>query len=448
MPVRPRRTAAALAATASIALFASACTGSADNAATDDPNARTTITFWHGWSAPSEVKAIEENVARFEKAHPNIKVKVVGNINDDKLGQALRAGGSNGPDVVSSFTTANVGKFCASGALADLGPFIAKSKLDLDKTFPKVLQEYTQFEGKRCTLPLLSDAYGLYYNKDAFKAAGLDPEAPPKTWSQFTEVAKKLTKAKGDSYERLGFMPNYLGYETVVSHYMSQWGHSGYFDASGKSNVAKDPAFAEMMTYQKSLVDALGGFQKLDRYRTTFGDEWGAKHPFQTGQVAMQLDGEWRLNFIKDAKVGFEVGVAPLPVADDEISEYGKGYLSGTIMGIAPQSKKQNAAWELVKYMTTDTDAVVGFANAIGNVPSTFEALKSPDLKFDERFKTFLDIARHPGSTTSDGAVNGSAYQETLQNFANKYEKGAVTDLKKGLEETAAQIDRDIAAAK
>ncbi|MGW0117154.1 ABC transporter substrate-binding protein [Streptomyces sp. NPDC003327] len=445
MSVRPRRAAAALAATASLALLGSACTGSGSNGATDDPKAETTITFWHGWSAPSEVKAIEDNVRRFEQAHPNIKVKVVGNINDDKLGQALRAGGSNGPDVVSSFTTANVGKFCHSGALADLKPFIEKDKLDLDAIFPKVLQEYTQFEGRRCTLPLLSDAYGLYYNKDAFEKAGI--KEPPKTWSQFTQVAKKLTKTKGDSYEQLGFMPNYLGYETSVSHYMSQWDHA-YFDANGASSVAKDPAFAEMMTYQKSLVDALGGFRKLDTYRTTFGDEWGAKHPFHTGQVAMQLDGEWRLNFLKEAKVGFEVGVAPLPVADDEVDEYGKGYLSGTIMGIAPQSRKQNAAWELVKYMTTDTEAVVNFANGIGNVPSTLEALKSPDLKLDDRFKVFLDIARHAESTTSDGAVNGSAYQDTLQKFAQQYEKGQVTDLKKGLAETAAQIDRDIAAAK
>ncbi|MFB8776506.1 ABC transporter substrate-binding protein [Streptomyces broussonetiae] len=445
MPVRPRRTAAAIAATASIALFAAACTGSAHNAATDDPDAETTITFWHGWSAPSEVKAIEDNVDRFEKAHPNITVKVVGNINDDKLNQALRAGGSNGPDVVSSFTTANVGKFCASGALADLKPFLEKDRVDLDATFPKVLQEYTQFEGTRCALPLLSDAYGLYYNKDAFEEAGIS--APPKTWSEFTETAKKLTKAKGDSYEQLGFMPNYLGYETVVSHYMSQWDHR-YFDEEGKSAIAEDPAFAEMMTYQKSLVEELGGFRKLDKYRTTFGDEWGAEHPFHTGQVAMQLDGEWRLNFIEDAGVGFEVGVAPLPVADDEVDEYGKGYLSGTIMGIAPGSDKQNAAWELVKYMTMDTDAVVSFANAIGNVPSTLDALKSPDLKFDDRFKVFLDIAQHPESTTSDNAVNGSAYQDTLTDFAQKYENGQVTDLKKGLEETAAQIDRDIARAK
>ncbi|MDQ0777218.1 multiple sugar transport system substrate-binding protein [Streptomyces aurantiacus] len=445
MPGISRKAAIALAASVSVALLASGCTGQSDAGATDDPNARTTITFWHGWSAPAEVKAIQENIVRFEKAHPNIKVKVVGNINDDKLNQALRAGGSKGPDVVSSFTTSNVGKFCSSGAFADLKPFIEKSKLDLDRIIPKPMLEYTQFEGTRCAMPLLGDAYGLYYDKDAFEKAGI--EAPPKTWSQFAEVAKKLTKTKGDSYEQLGFMPNYHGYESVVDHYMSQWDHS-YFAKDGTSSIAEDPAFAEMFTYQRKLVDDLGGFQKLEKYRNTFGDEWGAKHPFHTGQVAMQLDGEWRLGMAKDAGVKFDIGTAPLPVADDEVDQYGKGFLSGTIMGIAPQSKKQNAAWELVKYMTTDTEAVVSFANAIHNVPSTFDALKSPDLEVEDGYKTFLDIAQHPKSNTPPASVNGSTYQTTLQDFGFQYESGKARDLKAGLEKTAAQIDRDIEQAK
>ncbi|MEU0690473.1 ABC transporter substrate-binding protein [Streptomyces uncialis] len=442
MPGLRRKTATALAVTTSIALFATACTGQSETGADDDASQDTSITFWHGWTAPSEVKAIKENIGRFEDAHPNITVKVVGGINDDKLNQALRAGGSKGPDVVSSFTTANIGKFCSSGAFADLAPFIEKDKVDLEKTFSKVLLEYTQFEGKRCALPLLSDAYGLYYNKDEFKKAGI--KAPPRTWSEFLAVAKKLTKTKGDSYETLGFMPNYHGYETVVSHYMSQWDHA-YFDADGKSNIAKDPAFAEMYTFQKKMVDELGGFKKLEKYRTTFGDEWAAEHPFHLGQVSMQLDGEWRLGMAEATDPGFEIGVAPLPVADDEAADYGKGYLSGTIMGIAPQSKKKNAAWKLMKYMTTDTDAVVQFANGIKNVPSTLAALDSPDLKLDPRFKTFLDIAKHPKSNTSPGAVDGIGYQNTLQDFGYQFEAGKVKDLKAGLEKTAKQIDTDLA---
>lgn len=216
--------AAAVAAAAAITLLTSACTGSANNSAGDDPTKDVTITFWHGWSAPSEVKAIDANVKAFEKAHPNIHVKVQGNITDDKINQALRAGGPNAPDVVSSFTTDNVGKFCSSNAFADLDPFLKKAGIDPAATFPKPMLEYTQFEGKRCTLPLLGDAYGLYYNKDAFKAAGI--ASPPKTLSEFKADAVKLTKSKGDSYSQLGFMPNFHGYESTTTHLAAQWARS------------------------------------------------------------------------------------------------------------------------------------------------------------------------------------------------------------------------------
>lgn len=119
------------------------------------------------------MKAIEENIARFEKAHPNIKVEVTGDMTDDKVNQALRAGGDKSPDVVSSFSTDSVGKFCNSGAFADLNPFLDKSGVDKTKVFPKILLEYTQFKGNQCALPLLHDAYGLVYNKTAFADAGI-----------------------------------------------------------------------------------------------------------------------------------------------------------------------------------------------------------------------------------------------------------------------------------
>ncbi|MFI6334570.1 ABC transporter substrate-binding protein [Streptomyces sp. NPDC050535] len=445
MPGMSRKAAAALAASASIALLVSACTGSTESGADDDASKDTTINFWHAWSAPGEVEGVKTLVAGFEKSHPNIHVNVVGNMTDDKVNQALRAGGSKAPDVVSSFTTNNVGKFCSSGAFVDLNPFFEKAGIDPEKTFPKAMNEYTQFEGNRCTVPLLGDAYGLYYNKTAFEAAGIT--SPPKTWSEFEADAKKLTKSKGDSFSQLGFMPNYHGWESTTEHYFGQFSPT-YFDSSGKSNIAKDPAFEAGFTLQKKLVDELGGYQKLEKYRSKLGDEWGPKHPFHTGQVAMQLDGEWRLGMAEEAKPGFEIGVAPLPVPDDQADQYGKGYITGTIAGVAATSKKQNAAWELVKYMTTDTDAVVGFANAIHNVPSTLAALKSPKLKYDPRFKTFLDIASNPDSTTTPASINGGTYLVTIQQFGYDYESGKESDLKAGLKKAAAQIDTDIAQAK
>jgi multiple sugar transport system substrate-binding protein len=429
----------------STALLATACTGQSASTAEDDASEETTLTFWHAWSAPAEVQAVKDLVAGFEKAHPNIHVNVVGNMTDDKINQALRAGGSKAPDVISSFTTNSVGTFCSSGALVDLNPFFQKSGIDPRKTFPKAMNEYTQFEGDRCAVPLLGDAYGLYYNKTAFEKAGIT--APPRTWSEFETVAKKLTIPRGDTYQQLGFMPNYHGWETTTEHYLGQFSPT-YFDQDGRSTIATDPAVEAGFTQQKELVDSLGGYRKLEKYRAGLGDEWGPKHPFHTGQVAMQLDGEWRLGMALDAKPGFEIGVAPLPVPDDQADQYGKGYITGTIAGIAATSTKRNAAWELVKYMTTDTDAVVNFSNAIHNVPSTLAALKSPKLTYDPRFKTFLDIAANPHSTTAPATVNGGVYLATIQQFGYDYESGKVKDLKAGLRRTAEQIDTDIAQAK
>ncbi len=436
-----RRRVAALTAAIALPLAVSACTGSSEGGTKDDPDADVTITFWHGWSADSEVAAIQQTIDAFEKANPNIHVKVVGNITDDKINQALRAGGSSAPDVVSSFTTDNVGQFCTSGAFADLAPFMEESGLDPAATFPPAQLQYTQYDGNQCALPLLSDAYGLYYDKDAFAAAGITE--PPKTMSEFDADAVKLTQADGDGYSTLGFMPDYHGYESSITHFAAQWSPT-YFNEDGTSNVGSDPAFAEAMQWQKGLVDQLGGYERLEKYRASFGDEFGAKNPFMTGQVAMAIDGEWRAGMIADDAPELNFGVAPFPVPDDQADSYGKGYITGTIVGIASTSTKQNAAWRFVQFLTSDTQAVVDFANAIHNVPSTLDALASPDVSQDPAMQTFIEIASHPASNTTPASPNGGAYQLTLQDVGYAFESGKQADLAAGLSEAAGQIDTDI----
>ena len=70
----PQRAFAASAVVAALALLASACTGSPQGSADDDPTKDVTITFWHGWSAPSEVQAIQDNVDAFEAEHENLSL--------------------------------------------------------------------------------------------------------------------------------------------------------------------------------------------------------------------------------------------------------------------------------------------------------------------------------------------------------------------------------------
>ncbi|MFD9861227.1 ABC transporter substrate-binding protein [Streptomyces alboflavus] len=435
--IRTRVPAALTAAGLLLAGCANPSTGSAD----DDPTKPVTLKFWHGWSAPGEVKAINASIERFEKLHRNIDVKAIGNVTDETINQALRAGGGEAPDVVSSFTTNNVGQYCDSGMWVNLDPFMKKTGLDKKKTFPKTLLDYTSYEGNQCALPFLADAFGMYYNKDAFKEAGI--AQPPRTMSEFKEAAAKLTVRSGkDSYKRVGFMPNFRLYQNAPDRLFAQWGPK-YFDADGKSNLADEPKTYDYFKTTNELIKAQGGYADLEKFRATFGEEMSSQNAFLTGKLAMHLDGEWRGLMLDEKKAKFDWGVAPLPVPDDQADSYGRGFITGTVLGIAHSSKKQNAAWELVRFLTSDTDQVVNLANDIHNVPSTFAALKSPRLDADKRFRTFFKILENEHSTALPQSTNGGSYIVSLADVAYSIEAGGKKNLREALKKLDEQIDAD-----
>ena len=143
----------------------------------------------------------------------------------------------------------------------------------------------------------------------------------------------------------------------------------------------------------------------------------------------MILDGEYRTAFIKAEHPELNYGTAPLPVPDDQQDRYGSGYITGSIMGIPKGSSNEAAAWELVKYMTTNTDALVKLANGLANVPTTPQSAKSPDLHLVPQFKPFVDIFQNPNSETNPPKASGAAYQEIFESFISKWEAGQVDDL-------------------
>jgi multiple sugar transport system substrate-binding protein len=399
----------------------------------------TKITIWVGWSAGQELKEFKKVIAEYDQKRPNVSVSVVGGINDDKIFAALRSG--NVPDVVSSFMSSNVGIFCPSGGWVDLAPYLKRDHINVN-IFPATSRYYTQYKGIRCALPLLADATGLYYNKTLFRKAGLT--SPPRTLSQLAAYAKKLTQKNADgSLKVVGYNPNlnfYLGgYGNGASGYQPLIGAS-YFDKSGKSSLSTDPAWAKFFKWQKSLVDFYG-YNKLVRWQAGAGDEFAPSHPFETGKLAMMLDGEWRVAFIKNEHPELQYGTAPMPVADAHPELYGAGAVNGTIIGIAKGAKHPNEAWDLVKYLTTNDHALAKFSNGIRNVPSTVSSSKSSELIPDRNFATFLKIFTNPHSQTTPITPIGLDHLTTFTNFIVKWQSGKAKDLPAGLREVDKQID-------
>src|SRR5215467_3884715 len=387
MKGQPRRTRVAAVAAATALVAIAACTPSSHPTkpiASPGVQASGTITFWHFFT-DRESAAIQGVVNDFEASHPKIKVVVKDGQDDDKMTQAIAAGG--GPDVGLSYSTDIVGKFCQSGAWQDLTPYIQRDHINLSD-IPKPVLNYTQYNGKRCTMPFLNDAYGIYYNKTMFAAAGITD--PPKTLDELAADAKKLTVLNPDgSIKVAGWDPLFGQYENSAAHFAPMTGAKWLTD-DGKSAIGTDPAWQSLLTWQKQLVDWYG-YNKLTKFEASFGDEFSAQNAFEAGKLAINMDGEWRIASIAADNSKINYGVAPIPVAADKSNLYGSGYITGNVIGISRGSTNPEAAWEFIKYLTTDTGAMVKLANGIKNVPTTKAALASPDLTTDAKFKVFLD---------------------------------------------------------
>jgi multiple sugar transport system substrate-binding protein len=417
---------------AALALAASVTAGSAQTSGHAAKKV-TTLTVWAGWSS-RELGVFKKIVAEYGKKHPELSINVVGGINDTKVVAAIRGG--NAPDVATTFDSTNVGNYCSTGGMIDLGPYLKKDGISLS-IFPKTSVYYTSYKGTQCALPLLADTWGLYYNTKLLKAAGINH--PPKTISELAADAKKLTKRNSNgSLNVVGFNPLRTFYAENSAADLGHAFGAKWLDGDGKSIIAKDPAWTKYLTWSKGLIDWYG-FDKLKKWQAGVGDEFSASNAFETGKLAMAIDGEWRVAFIQAEHPELQYATAPFPADDAHPELYGSANVNGTIIGIPKGAKHKDEAWALVKYLTTNSHPLAEFSNGIRNVPTTKASLTSPEIKPDPHFATFIKIFGNAHNTTGPITPVGSAFGTLLNNFIDSYQAGHVSNLKAGL----TKLDKD-----
>lgn len=433
---------------ASVALFGTACAAgdeSKEPVETVNPSvshAPVTLTVWD-YFTERELSNLTDVLNQFKAKYPWISVNVVPGKQPIDFVRGINAGETF--DVAIDSESTNVPFYCSTGGLVDLSPYLEADGTDLAAIIPPAALKYTSYQGVQCTLPLLTDAYGLYYNKDMLEAKGYTE--PPKTLSELTEMAKKLTVRNPDgSLKVVGFMPLSTFYENTNMYNGNAWGTQWYHE-DGTSAFGTDPAWKDMLEWNKEMVDYYG-YDDLQKFYQQLGgpnSEWSSAHGFEQGKVALLYDGEWRGSFIANDKSKVDFGTAPFPVTDDRPELYGSGQVGGTVVGIPKTAEHPSEAWLLVKFLTMDTNAVETLANLLGNVPTTYESLKDPKLANDPLFKPFMEIFQNEHSYLLPLTPAASAPVDLFADFQGKWEAGKVSNLQAGLDDLANAVDQQVA---
>jgi multiple sugar transport system substrate-binding protein len=335
----------------------------------------TTVTWLMFHPDVANDKNWQDEIALFNETHEDLKLEIIGvGWNDfaPKLQSMIAAG--TPPDVVA---IQNEGAFVSKGFVVPLDDLIARD-IDLDRFVNGGAEP--AYDGKVYGFRHDTSYWMLYYNKDMFDAAGIDyPPAEGWTIEEFMDVACQLSRPE----EGIWGMHNI---NWLTGFLVQQQGLPFLEMVDGVPQYRIDAP--ETMAFYQQLAD----FINVSKCQPSADDtaSLGGADPFIAGKTAMQFNGNWAFGGMKD-NAAFNYGVAPLPGL--------KQPNVGMKIGIVSSSKNQEAAWEFVKWLTYEPEAVRF---------RTERGMGQPAIADEQATDIYLS-----GPTTPDGAA------EVLEVFAD-----------------------------
>ncbi|MBN9387445.1 MAG: sugar ABC transporter substrate-binding protein [Chloroflexi bacterium] len=354
-------TAAPSATTAAASATTAAGTTSQGSGLKGDPNLKGEITVW-AWNVAS--KALQSNMAGFNKLYPNVKVNFpeIGQSDVyDKLTTGLAGGGAGLPDVVqveSDHMDVYTGKF--PNGFVDLTDKASKYEKDFDPS------KWAQSKSKNhiFSIPWDSGPTGIFYRVDMFQKAGVDA-SKIETWDDWIEAGKKVQAANpGVKFMAIDFTKDDALYRMLLN----QQG-SFYFTQDGKINLTS-PESVKAMTIIKKLNDA-GLLTNVSGWDGVVG-------AMKNSQAATQLFGVWWSGTIIDSspesKGKWDVILQPA------IEKGGNraASLGGSTLAIPKGSKNADAAWAFIEYNLATSEGQNNMLKNFGLWPSYLPAYSDP----------------------------------------------------------------------
>lgn len=356
---------------AGLATVTLALTGCGGNAGSGE----VTITFWHGMGgaiAPVFQKIVDD----FNKKNAG-KIKVVptsqGNYDDSvtKIKASLQS--SDSPNLAQIYEVGTQ-VMIDTKMIAPAQDFIDDEDYPVDD-IQAPFREYYTVDHKLRALPLNGSTPILYYNRDAFTKAGLDPDKPPTTLAELQAAAKKLTIKSGGKVTQHGFGAALYGW------FLEQFAATSgalYCD----HNNGRDGHATQINLTSPQVLQAVDGWADMaakgyavDTGRTTTA----AENAFMAGRMAITFDSAGLLGSFQKGS-SFEVGTAPYPsVGDSAASGPVVGGAALWILNNHPEAE-QRAAWTFAKYLASPKTQAALSAGT-GFVPINTKALDQPVYK-------------------------------------------------------------------
>ena len=272
---------------------------------------QTTIEFWHAMTGKNG-EMVQALADKFNASQKDYKVVPVWKgTYADTLNAGIAAYRSGqAPSILQVYEVGTATMMNAKGAVKPVYQLMAENneKFDPKVYIPTITGYYSTSDGKMLSMPFNSSTAVMYYNKDAFKKAGLDPEKAPTTWPEFFTVAKKL-KASGMEG---GFSTNWISWIQLEN--FSAW-HNLPF---GTRNNGFDGLDTQLVFNSPLVTKHLQTIYDLSKEGVfIYGGREGNANPlFSSGKVGMHFESiGGYANFKNTCK--FDFGVARLPYYPD-----------------------------------------------------------------------------------------------------------------------------------
>jgi multiple sugar transport system substrate-binding protein len=342
------------------------------------------IEYWQYFFEP-RVDAMDMLIEQFEAENPDVKVIHNSEIPyadyRDKIAASAPAG--VGPDVVTLFY-GWIPSFIDAGYLVPL-PQDEFEHEWIESYFSPMVSE-SKFMDEYWAIPTAVRSLALFWNKDLFEAAGLDPEVPPATLEEFVEMAQALTVYDGDAdiYNIVtqGYPPELAGqdHHWFREVLVRQFGGVPYSDDNRTvlwNSEEACEAFAYLTAFEGEFMT--GSNELYD----------GGTQSFINGTAALHIDGSFRLGTIANNNPDLNYGVAELPVGPNgEHHTFGSYWTHGITRRAAEDEARMEASIRFLKFITTAAAGTLWVEN-VGELPAQLEAASDPAMLEDAKLGPF-----------------------------------------------------------